>query len=66
MWFSNLICYKFKQDISYAQDDFEKALEQDIFRPCGSQDLRNQTASSVGCFARSKEQAASVYERRDD
>ena len=39
MWFSNLICYKFKQDISYAQDDFEKALEQDIFRPCGSQDL---------------------------
>ncbi|OUL59175.1 recombination-associated protein RdgC [Pseudoalteromonas ulvae] len=39
MWFSNLICYKFKQDISYAQDDFEKALEQDTFRPCGSQDL---------------------------
>jgi len=39
MWFSNLICYKFKQDISYQQDEFEKALEQDIFRPCGSQDL---------------------------
>ncbi|MBE0362851.1 recombination associated protein RdgC [Pseudoalteromonas ulvae UL12] len=39
MWFSNLICYKFKQDISYAQDGFEKALEQDTFRPCGSQDL---------------------------
>ncbi|MBU2969239.1 recombination-associated protein RdgC [Pseudoalteromonas sp. C2R02] len=39
MWFSNLICYKFKQDISYQQEEFEKALEQDIFRPCGSQDL---------------------------
>ncbi|SFC37183.1 recombination-associated protein RdgC [Pseudoalteromonas denitrificans] len=39
MWFSNLICYKFKQEISYQQDEFEKALEQDIFRPCGSQDL---------------------------
>lgn len=39
MWFSNLICYKFKQNISYQQDEFEKALEQDIFRPCGSQDL---------------------------
>ncbi|PAJ73000.1 recombination-associated protein RdgC [Pseudoalteromonas sp. NBT06-2] len=39
MWFSNLICYKFKQNISYQQDEFEKALEQDVFRPCGSQDL---------------------------
>ncbi|WP_462159271.1 recombination-associated protein RdgC [Pseudoalteromonas sp. GB56] len=39
MWFSNLICYRFKQDISYEQEDFEKALEQDLFRPCGSQDL---------------------------
>ncbi|MDW7547589.1 recombination-associated protein RdgC [Pseudoalteromonas peptidolytica] len=39
MWFSNLICYKFKQDVNYTQEDFEKALEQDIFRPCGSQDM---------------------------
>ena len=39
MWFSNLICYRFKQNISYQQDDFEKALEQDVFRPCGSQDM---------------------------
>ncbi|WP_440053801.1 recombination-associated protein RdgC [Pseudoalteromonas sp. T1lg65] len=39
MWFSNLICYKFKQDVSYAQEDFEKALEQDTFKPCGSQDM---------------------------
>ncbi len=39
MWFSNLICYRFKQDVSYNQEDFEKALEQDKFRPCGSQDL---------------------------
>ncbi|KZN50620.1 recombination-associated protein RdgC [Pseudoalteromonas luteoviolacea] len=39
MWFSNLICYRFKQDVSYTQEDFEKALEQDIFRACGSQDM---------------------------
>ena len=39
MWFSNLICYRFKQDVSYTQEEFEKALEQDVFRPCGSQDL---------------------------
>ncbi|WP_105200233.1 recombination-associated protein RdgC [Pseudoalteromonas sp. T1lg10] len=39
MWFSNLICYRFKQEISYQQEDFDKALEQDLFRPCGSQDL---------------------------
>ena len=39
MWFSNLICYRFKQDISYDQESFEKALEQDKFRPCGGQDL---------------------------
>ena len=39
MWFSNLICYRFKQDVSYTQEDFDKALEQDLFRPCGSQDL---------------------------
>jgi recombination associated protein RdgC len=39
MWFSNLICYRFKQDVSYNQEDFEKALEQDVFRPCGSQEM---------------------------
>jgi recombination associated protein RdgC len=39
MWFSNLICYRFKQDVSYAQEDFEAALEHDVFRPCGSQDM---------------------------
>jgi recombination associated protein RdgC len=39
MWFSNLICYRFKQDVSYNQEDFEQALEQDVFRPCGSQDM---------------------------
>ena len=39
MWFSNLICYRFKQDVEYQQETFEKALEQDKFRPCGGQDL---------------------------
>ncbi len=39
MWFSNLICYRFKQDVSYNQEDFERALEQDVFRPCGSQEM---------------------------
>ena len=39
MWFSNLICYRFKQDVSYNQEEFELALEQDVFRPCGSQDM---------------------------
>ncbi len=39
MWFSNLICYRFKQDVNYQQEEFEKALEQDKFRPCGNQDL---------------------------
>ena len=39
MWFSNLICYRFKQDVSYEQESFETALEQDKFRPCGNQDL---------------------------
>ncbi|MFC0118113.1 recombination-associated protein RdgC [Pseudoalteromonas xiamenensis] len=39
MWFSNLICYQFKQDVSYDQAEFEKALEQDQFRPCTSQEL---------------------------
>ena len=39
MWFSNLICYRFKQAVDYQQEEFEKALEQDKFRPCGSQDL---------------------------
>ena len=39
MWFSNLVCYRFKQAVDYQQDEFEKALEQDKFRPCGSQDL---------------------------
>lgn len=39
MWFSNLICYRFKQEVDYNQDEFEKALEQDKFRPCGNQDL---------------------------
>lgn len=39
MWFSNLICYRFKQAVDYSQDELEKALEQDVFRPCGSQDL---------------------------
>ncbi|CCQ09819.1 DNA recombination-dependent growth factor C [Pseudoalteromonas luteoviolacea B = ATCC 29581] len=39
MWFSNLICYQFKQDVSYDQSEFEKALEQDQFRPCSSQEL---------------------------
>ena len=24
MWFSNLICYRFKQDVSYTQEEFEK------------------------------------------
>ncbi|MFC3031122.1 recombination-associated protein RdgC [Pseudoalteromonas fenneropenaei] len=39
MWFSNLICYRFKQDVAYEQSDFEQALSQDIFRPCASQEL---------------------------
>ncbi|MEH6817727.1 MAG: recombination-associated protein RdgC, partial [Pseudoalteromonas distincta] len=39
MWFSNLICYRFKQDVSYTQEDFDKALEQDLFRPCTGQEL---------------------------
>ncbi len=39
MWFTNLICYRFKQAVSYSQEDIEKALEQDTFRPCGSQDM---------------------------
>ncbi|ATC95632.1 recombination-associated protein RdgC [Pseudoalteromonas tunicata] len=39
MWFSNLICYRFKQETTYIQDEFEKALEQDIFRACTSQEL---------------------------
>ncbi len=39
MWFSNLICYRFKQDVDYSQEDFEKALENDAFRPCGQQEL---------------------------
>lgn len=39
MWFSNLICYRFKHAVEFEQAAFEKALEQDIFRPCGSQDL---------------------------
>ena len=39
MWFSNAIIYKFKTDISYQQEAFEKALELDKFRPCGAQDL---------------------------
>ena len=28
-----------KQEVDYNQDEFEKALEQDKFRPCGNQDL---------------------------
>ncbi len=32
MWFSNLIVYKFKQDVSYDQAEFEKALEQNVSR----------------------------------
>ena len=39
MWFSNLICYRFKQDVSYNQEDFDKALEQDLFRSCTGQEL---------------------------
>lgn len=39
MWFSNLICYRFKQDIEFNQEDFEKSLIEDAFRPCGNQDL---------------------------
>jgi len=39
MWFSNAIIYKFKTDISYQQEAFEMALQQDMFRPCGAQDL---------------------------
>lgn len=39
MWFTNAIIYKFKTDVSYQQEAFEVALQQDIFRPCGAQDL---------------------------
>ena len=39
MWFSNLIVYRFKEATRYEQEAFEKALEQDTFRPCGGQDL---------------------------
>lgn len=39
MWFSNLIAYKFKQDVCYDQAEFEKALEQDVSRTPGQKDL---------------------------
>ena len=39
MWFSNLIAYKFKQDVCYDQAEFEKALEQDVSRTPGQKEL---------------------------
>ena len=40
MWFSNLIAYKFKQDVCYDQAEFEKALEQDVSRTPGQKEFR--------------------------
>lgn len=39
MFFSNLICYKFNQIQKFNQEEFEEAVFQDVFRPCGAQDL---------------------------
>ena len=39
MYFNNLVVYRLKQDVSYNQEDFEKALEQDLARPCGQQEM---------------------------
>ncbi|MFT7565837.1 MAG: recombination associated protein RdgC [Pseudoalteromonas distincta] len=40
MWFSNLIAYHFKQPVDYNQADFEAALEQDVSRTPGQQEMR--------------------------
>jgi len=39
MLFSNLIIYKFKQEIEFNNEQFNEALEQDMFRHCGEQEL---------------------------
>lgn len=39
MLFSNLIIYKFKREIEFNNEQFNEALEQDMFRHCGEQEL---------------------------
>lgn len=39
MFFTNAIVYKFKQLPNFEQSEFEAALQQDKFKPCGAQQL---------------------------
>ena len=39
MLFPNLIIYKFKQEIEFNNEQFNEALEQDMFRHCGEQEM---------------------------
>ncbi len=42
MWFTNAFSYKFTKPFDTSVEELEKALQEHIFRPCGSQDQQKQ------------------------
>ena len=42
MWFTNAFSYKFTKPFDTSIEELEKALQEHIFRPCGSQDQQKQ------------------------
>lgn len=39
MWFNNLLCYRFSSPFTVDAEQLETALQQDVFRPCNSQEV---------------------------